>query len=48
MLRALLQTPFIPAQAGIQSHKPKRSNLPPLGPRFRGDERLRFRCYARC
>src|SRR5262245_10322876 len=33
--RTRIQTPFIPAKAGIQNHL----RLWPLGPRFRGDER---------
>jgi FO synthase len=36
--RLLDRSPFIPAQAGIQEPNNDRLVLPPLGPRFRGDE----------
>lgn len=36
MFVALIQTPFIPAQAGIQRFEPKRYSLPPCVPAFAG------------
>ena len=36
MVRALPQSPFIPAQAGIQSHKCEANNVLPWVPAFAG------------